>query len=635
MRAREGIDEDELRQTLAKALSDNAAQREAFERSPSRSIRPEPRKSLRPPPPPPPAGLLLGATIGQGGMGVVRNAKQRVLDRDVAVKTIKPELQSDMATRMLLQEALVLGRLEHPSIVPIYDIQYEAGQPRIVLKKVEGVEWSELMHAPARIKEQLGEDDVLSWNLRTLMQVCNAIHFAHSRGILHRDLKPENIMIGKFGEVYVMDWGLGLALKDDGTGRFALARDAKELAGTPQYLAPEMLGGASVRISERTDVYLLGAVLYEIITGHPPHTGRTMAEVLQQVIISRPPLSADCPEELARICRTAMDPDPGWRYESAEAMRVALNRFLQHAGSYRLEHRAQERCAELLALIGRPAADPAAERERVARAQALFAEARFAFQQALEIWPDNEAARSGLVKATEAMIEHELQQNNAIGAQALLAQVPAPTPGLRERVELAVKQTARSNERLAALESYRKQLDVRTGTRNRAIGAALLGIAWTIAPLFAERTFEIAGGSWLWTTQAFKGVVLVVLGMWSWLRRKDMSESGVTRRLMAAAALTMVVQGVFELASHSLGVPADIMQVLWPSLWFTISAMLVITVDNRLWPMTLGFLAALFWSVLAPEQRFRAMALSNLVMTINMFVVWMPMQRRAASRRSA
>jgi serine/threonine-protein kinase len=622
MRDRGPVDKDELAKTLAKVVSDHAAHHDSFVHSPQQSIRPSPRaaQQLRPPPP---SGLEMGKTIGQGGMGVVRLAKQRVLDRDVAVKTIQPKLASDAATRMLLQEALVLGRLEHPSIVPIYDIQYEGDEPRILLKKVEGVEWNELMRQGERIKQRFGEDDALSWNLRVLMQVCNAIHFAHSRGIIHRDLKPENIMIGEFGEVYVMDWGLGLALEDDGTGRFALASEATELAGTPQYLAPEMLGGAQVRISVRTDVYLLGSVLYEIITGRPPHAGATLAAVLAQVLSSRPALPDTCPAELATICRTAMDPDPGWRYESAEELRLALSRFLQHAGSYRLQVRATERCAALLLCL----ADGAVEhdRERLDEIQNLFGECRFAYRQALEAWPDNELARSGLTRATHAMIEHELRQHNAAGAANLLSRLDAPDAGLRERVEVALRQAEKSGKRLADLERYRKQLDVRTGSRNRAIGAGIMGIGWTVSPVLGQRLFGLAEEQGHRTAGlAFNGSVIVGLWFWSWFRRDDMRESGVTRRLMAAAALTMFIQMCFDIVGEHLGLGLAHTQVLWPLLWFSVSAMLVITVDARLWPMTLGFLVALGMGAIEPTWRFYGMAVCNLIMTINMLWIWMP-----------
>ena len=576
----------------------------------------------------------MGKTIGEGGMGVVRLAKQRVLDRDVAVKTIQPKLASDAATQMLLQEALVLGRLEHPSIVPIYDIHYEGNEPRIVLKRIEGTEWGQLMRDAERVKKQFGED-LLDWNLRILMQACNAIHFAHSRGIVHRDLKPENIMIGAFGEMYVMDWGLGLALEDDGTGRFALASEATQLAGTPQYMAPEMLGGPVARISERTDVYQLGAILFEIITGQAPHLGRNMQEMVAKVVASRPQLPEDCPTELARIVRMAMDSDPGWRHESAEELRLAIGRFLKHAGSRRLEAQARERTDELMRLLAQNVADGTprpggtvaeVDQERSDRIQNLFGECRFAYRQALEMWPENEAARAGIDVATHAMIEHELAQHNPRSAANLLSRLDVVDAGLRDRVNKALAEADTADKRLADLERFRKQNDLQTGTRSRAIGALGLGIAWTIAPIAGARVFKVGGERSVAIGMSFTAVVLVAIFIWAWLGRAELLESRISRRLMGTAALAMFTQFILDGTSALLGMDLIHTQVLWPLTWFSFSAMAAASIDWRLVPMTLGFLLALGIGVYNPDWRFYGMALSNFIMTINMFFVWMPLQ---------
>jgi len=649
MANRQPVNDDEMKLTLARLVEAQAEHADAFAKAPGETIRPSARRpkaavaTVRPPPPlpRPVSGLVIGKTIGEGGMGVVRLAKQRVLDRDVAVKTIQPALASDAATRMLLQEALVLGRLEHPSIVPIYDIQYEANEPRIVLKRIEGIEWRELMHDAARVKKQFGEE-LLDWNLRILMQVCTAIHFAHSRGIVHRDLKPENIMIGAFGEMYVMDWGLGLALEDDGTGRFALASEATQLAGTPQYMAPEMVGGAVSRVSERTDVYLLGALLYEIISGHAPHQGANLPEIMAKVLKSRPPLPDDCPAELAGICRVAMDQDPGWRHESAEGLRLAISRFVQHAGSRRLEAQARQRTDELMRLLAQNVAEstPAPGKpieanslERVDRIQNLFGESRFAYRQALEIWPENELARSGLTLVTCAMIEHELAQNNPRSASNLMARLDTVDAALRERVTAALAEAERAEKRMASLEKFRKQNDVQTGTRNRAIGAGVLGILWTASPILGPLWFDLGVTRNVTASATFTGFLLVLIGVWSWVSRDELRESGITRRLMWAAALAMLLQLVFDLVSAHLGIALAATQVLWPLIWFSVSSMLVVTVDYRLLPMTLGFLVALAIGVYNPDWRFYGMGLSNLIMTINMFLVWMPLAQKQRDAR--
>ncbi len=255
--------------------------------------------------------LDLHGTIGEGGMGIVHLGTQRALGREVAVKSIKDEHKSEHAVLKLLREAWITGGLEHPNVVPVYDIALDPdGSPLIVLKKIEGVDWATLMHDARTVRDRFGADDLLDWNLRILMQVCNAVRYAHSRRVLHRDLKPENVMIGPFGEVYVVDWGIAVSLEDDGSGRLPLASEAREMAGTPLYMAPEMLGGTESRLSERTDLYLIGAILYEIVSGQPPHQGTAFMELVSSIVLSDPELPDDAPEELARIIRRAMDPDP-------------------------------------------------------------------------------------------------------------------------------------------------------------------------------------------------------------------------------------------------------------------------------------------------------------------------------------
>jgi eukaryotic-like serine/threonine-protein kinase len=633
--------QDELEKTIARLVETHAAHHDSFVMAPGKTIEPgraatapetiSARRSM-----PARPALELGKTLGQGGMGVVRQARQVALDRDVAVKSIQPKLASDAATRMMLQEALILGRLEHPNILPIYDVRHDGGEPQIVLKKIEGIEWSALMHRPDLIRDELGATDALDWNLGILMQVCNAIHFAHSRGFIHRDLKPDNVMIGEFGEVYVMDWGLALCLEDDGTGRFPLAKDAKELAGTPQYMAPEMLGGAQVRISARTDVYLLGAMLYEIIDGRPPHRGKDMQAMIGQVVLSRPSLPADCPSELARICRMAMDPEPGWRFESVEALRLALQGFVQHAGSRRLATQALARTEEFLSLIAKREANASEAAERI---QSLFIECRFAFRQALELWPENDQAMAGLDRAVHAMIEYELAQHNPRGAAALLGAIESVDPALKARVEDAMRALSSTEQRMADLERLSKQFDVETGGMNRAFGAGVLGIVWTVAPIVAPTVWAMFPAGSRLPAVAFLTGVLVAIGIWAVAAHEEIRESNVTRWLMRGAAVAMVGTLLLELVGYVLGMDPARIEAMWPLVWFCVSSMLVVQVDWRLLPMTLAFLATLLVSVTWPQYRFYAMAASNLVMTINMFSIWMPWrsalaQLRAWKRRS-
>jgi serine/threonine protein kinase len=228
-------------------------------------------------------------TLGTGAMGMVRVATQPGMGRKVAVKTLRPLHQDRAATLRLLQEAWITGALEHPNIVPVYEIAIDRDKsPQVVLRRIDGLHWRDLIRDPSRVHELYGEEDLFEWNLRVLMQVASALHFAHQRGVVHRDVKPENVMIGRFGDVYVMDWGIAVSTRKEDEGRIPVAWKVTEMAGTPAYMAPEMLDGEEPFVSARTDVYLLGATLYELVAGRAPHRGDSLMELVRSIVRSEP-----------------------------------------------------------------------------------------------------------------------------------------------------------------------------------------------------------------------------------------------------------------------------------------------------------------------------------------------------------
>lgn len=234
--------------------------------------------ALQPAPAPLSGGLpdfeLLGV-LGEGGMGQVLLARQRSLGREVAIKIVKPSRAHPSTQAALVHEARLTGALEHPSIIPLHLLSQDSeGSPLLVMKRVEGTSWKELLQNPTHPFWSKDPSERLKQNLDILMQVCNAVHFAHKQGVLHRDLKPSNVMLGNFGEVYVLDWGVALQLDPDGTCT------PPSLAGTLCYIAPEMLLRGA-KLDGRTDVYLLGATLYEVLTGDPPHKGGSLGDVLR------------------------------------------------------------------------------------------------------------------------------------------------------------------------------------------------------------------------------------------------------------------------------------------------------------------------------------------------------------------
>lgn len=236
--------------------------------------------------------------LGEGGMGVVFDAEQRYLSRRVALKMIKPEKATDhLARNSFFYEAAITAKLEHPGIIPILDFGVaEDGRAFYAMKKVTGVPWSKV------IREKSREE-----NLAILDRIIDVVAYAHGKGILHRDLKPANVMLGEFGEVWVCDWGIALAR--NAKGDFSHAHPG----GTPQYMAPEMASCDFTRLGIASDIYLLGAILFEIMTGKPPHEGKDSLTALYSAMRNQFVLP-DNASSLGVIISRAMALRPEERY---------------------------------------------------------------------------------------------------------------------------------------------------------------------------------------------------------------------------------------------------------------------------------------------------------------------------------
>jgi eukaryotic-like serine/threonine-protein kinase len=212
-------------------------------------------------------GYAMGEVIGRGGIGEVILAHDLRVGRDVAIKRLRaPHPSEDESTRFL-REARIQARLEHPAIPPVHELGIDdQGRPYFTMKRLAGVTLSDMLQNPAPNRQRL---------LRAFADVCLAIEFAHSRGVVHRDLKPSNVMIGDFGDVYVLDWGLarmvGEAVAEVVTDDIdSLDVKPSELLGTPGYMAPEQLQRAA-EAGRPADIYSLGAILFEILAGEPVH----------------------------------------------------------------------------------------------------------------------------------------------------------------------------------------------------------------------------------------------------------------------------------------------------------------------------------------------------------------------------
>jgi serine/threonine-protein kinase len=349
-----------------------------------------------------------------------------------------------------------------------------------------------------QLAESFGVSDVLGWNLGVLEAVCNAVHFAHSQGVVHRDLKPENVMVGGFGQVYVVDWGVAVSVKE-GDSRFPNAAEQRRIVGTPRYMGPELARGDGRLVSPRSDVYLLGAILYRILEGRPPHRGLGIREILVKIPEFVPEFADETPQELADLVRDAMRPDPADRPENAEAFRRRLRSFLEHRGSSRLAEQASERLRQLEELL---ADDEAPSRVQV---YDLFGAVRFGFREALEAWSDNAPAAEGLRQAALSMARWELSQGDDRAAEVLLGALEDVPPGIVEDLE-KVRAARLSN--LGMLERIAQQRDEGVGRSMRMAAVVGFGILWMLSPVLADQfgqTFRL-GLSVFWLVTIFGAI---------------------------------------------------------------------------------------------------------------------------------
>jgi serine/threonine protein kinase len=426
-----------------------------------------PRLEVREPDADNTADLELVSRLGEGGMGVVWLARQRTLAREVAVKRLKHAGDTVAATSALLAEARATGAIEHPSVVPVHALGAdESGAPLLVMKRIEGHSLEALVKDrahPAWPALERRHGDRLGAIVEILARVADALELAHARGVIHRDVKPENVMIGSFGEVYLVDWGVALRLD----ALTAADRSCACIVGTPSFMAPEMASGMAPEMDARTDVYLLGATLHAAITARPRHEGQTITEVLLASLLSRPKSYPPELEELGALANRATSPNKSARPPSAAAFREALADFVRHRGSMRLVREAEERLAPL----------DGASAERLASADALRAltECRFALTQALREWRDNADARASLDRTLDKLIEAELHRRSPEVAAALLAERSKPAPDVASRIEVARAAVLESRrlEELARREE--RERDPRKTARQRAsIAAALI-----------------------------------------------------------------------------------------------------------------------------------------------------------------
>ena len=281
---------------------------------------------------PSPPHLVVRAELGRGGMGHVHPAMDRTLLRDVALKRLdKAYAGTPFYSDAFIAEAQITGQLEHPNIVPVHELAIdEQGIPYFTMKLVQGKSFDVWLH-----EHKVGTVERIERGIEILVKVCDAVAYAHHRGVIHRDLKPENVMVGAFGQVYLMDWGLArLTRTSPASGDQALMNRAGPV-GTPQFMAPEQARGKVADVDERSDIFGLGALLYEILSGQCPY-GKGPANVILKRATDGDvvPIDEACQrfaiaKRIRAIVARATDPDPKKRFQTVTELQDALVAFLK------------------------------------------------------------------------------------------------------------------------------------------------------------------------------------------------------------------------------------------------------------------------------------------------------------------
>ncbi|MCC6877735.1 MAG: serine/threonine protein kinase [Sandaracinaceae bacterium] len=471
-------------------------------------------------------------------------------------------------------------------MIPVYALYRADEAPLMVMRRVEGREWSLALR-----ERDTTSASALEPHLRTLIQVCHAVHFAHTRGIVHLDLKPSNVMLGSYGEIYLLDWGIAVCVREDLPEFLPRARNIRGVLGTPAYMAPELARGDGSSIDARTDVYLLGAMLHEILTGKPPHDGPTLFASITSAYASLPPeYPPEVPPELGVIARRALAREPDGRFGSAAELREAIEHYLVHAASIGLAAAAQERIARM---------DELGEAGAQSEIDELGAEAEFGLRQALHVWPDNPSARASLQALLERLIERDLANERWQIAERRMAELPEPRPDLEAR---ARKLRDASSHVAHELERMRHDADLGTSALQRSVMAyvgALLWCALLVGLGQLDQHGLVRATHWhmlLITATGTSIFALLVLRF-----RRTLFSNAINRNAVALLSVGWVLGDVYWLGAWATSTPFEAAVVgVTPVTVFVIAGHAA-SVDRRLVPHALIALAGNLLVFLVPQ----------------------------------
>jgi serine/threonine protein kinase len=375
------------------------------------------------------SAYALRRLIGEGGFGEVWEATQASLGRIVAVKKMRPELHKEAVGHFedekaleddFRREALTTALLEHPNIVPVHDLGVdENGRPLLAMKLVRGQRWDEILWYD---RQSMTPEEYHARHIPILVSISQAVAFAHSRGIIHRDLKPSQVMVGDYGEVMLMDWGIAVvydmrllsnAIQEVPIGVAPTLAEAINPTGTPAYMAPEQTRASTSGLGPWTDVFLLGGMLYYILTAQSPYSGENAVESFRRAIVGdliRPDVvcpERPLPQELVRICLKALELEPANRFLSAID-------FIDALEAYRTGASNRSESLKLVRSVER-------ELESSHGNYAVLNTCQTHMIRALSLWPENPQANAVMQRIREEFAAAALENKDLVLA-ALMAE---------------------------------------------------------------------------------------------------------------------------------------------------------------------------------------------------------------------
>jgi eukaryotic-like serine/threonine-protein kinase len=417
--------------------------------------------------------LTLKEILGVGGEGYVQMAVQESLNRHIAVKRILGDWSHSKKIKNLISEARLAGALEHPNIIPIHMLaQTSEGEVLLLMKRVEGASLSTQLKTIGPLWHK-DKADVLGRYLTLFLSVCRAVEYAHSRGILHLDIKPDNIMIGDYGEVYLVDWGIAEHERDIPN------LPEGQIAGTPHFMASEMVFDKR-STTQLSDVALLGTTLHTLLMGEMRYQGGDILEVMMHAKDAHPfKYPKGVHKELGAIINKACAKDPQDRFSSVAALRLSLEGYLEHRISFDLVQEGETILQELLKILRETRDEESKINSDHFRELALTC--RVTFERALHIWSENWTAQIGLDQLFSCWAEFELKQGQVSVAETLIKALLSAPPQLNKALALARKKQESQSLATEKLREIERVLSFRSTSKYHKFSLILNGIFWSSA----------------------------------------------------------------------------------------------------------------------------------------------------------